>query len=33
VIGDLLEPLLRTARLIESDLVRSAGPASARRSL
>jgi IclR family pca regulon transcriptional regulator len=33
VIGDLLEPLLRTARLIESDLRRSAGPASVRRSL
>jgi IclR family transcriptional regulator, pca regulon regulatory protein len=33
IIDDLLEPLLRTARLIESDLRRSGTPASARRSL
>ena len=33
IIDDLLEPLLRTARLIESDLRRSGTLASARRSL
>lgn len=33
VIDELLEPLLRTARLIESDLRASAAPASARRTL
>ncbi len=33
VVDDLLEPLLRTARAIEADLRRSAGPAGARRTL
>jgi IclR family transcriptional regulator, pca regulon regulatory protein len=32
VIDELLEPLLRTARAIETDLARSAGPASAHRT-
>ncbi len=32
IIDDLLEPLLRTAKLIESDLHRSAGPSGPRRT-